>query len=357
MALKKEQIFALIVFCLLGLALPAKAAKAPPLKQTNKSLQLVEEQVEEQKESIDNLKNEINQLEESLGQGNKRYVSIVEKKQKIESRVYELRYELEKTEKDLTQKKEATENMLKRAVLNKLSSEADAAKLLAEKILFQGLGKELSSLKVKIERNEKSQKELNQLMSDFQEYSQTEVELATFLNELENKKKTVVESYLGEMEKEKELQERFSKLKVKFAMARAQAKKDNGIRFEGPLKGFTKFEHEDKGITFHYEGREPVTSSAPGEIVYSGELSAYGNVVMIDHGNDTRSVVLGQFIPKVDKGLKVEAGEVLGYTSYNPRREKNSGKVYFEVRKKNKVQNTIELMNPNSLDREVLASR
>lgn len=357
MALKKEQIFALIVFALLGLVLPAEAAKAPGLKQSNKSLQLVEEQVKEHKQGIEDLKNEINHLEESLGQGNKRYVSIVEKKQQIETRVYELRRELEKTKKGLAEKKEATENMLKRAVLNKLSSEADPAKLLAEKILFKGLGQELRSLRQKIEQNESSQGELNQLIRDFQEYSQTEVELATFLNELENKKKGVVNTYLGEVEKEKELQKRFSKLKVQFAMARAQAKKDQGLRFEGPLKGFTKFEHKDKGITFHYEGRKPVTSSAPGEIVYSGELSAYGNVVMIDHGNDTRSVVLGQFIPKVDKGIKVEAGDVLGYTSYNPRRETNSGKVYFEVRKKNKVQNTIELMNPNSLEREVLASR
>jgi murein DD-endopeptidase MepM/ murein hydrolase activator NlpD len=59
----------------------------------------------------------------------------------------------------------------------------------------------------------------------------------------------------------------------------------------------------------------------------------------------------------VSKGLQVKVGDVLGYTSYNPRREKNNGKVYFEVRKKNKVQNTIELMNASSLDREVLASR
>jgi septal ring factor EnvC (AmiA/AmiB activator) len=246
---------------------------------------------------------------------------------------------------------------MKRAILNKLNAEASPAKILAEKILFKSLSQSLQSLRERIQHNKKSEDELNQLIKDFQDYSKTEVELATFLNELENKKKTVVDNYLGEIEKEKELQKRFSKLKVQFAMARAQARKDLGTRFQSPLKGFTKFEHKNKGITFYYDGRRPVTSSAAGEIVYSGELSAYGNVVMIDHGDDTRSVVLGQFIPKVSKGLMVKVGDVLGYTSYNPRREKNNGKVYFEVRKKNKVQNTIELMNASSLDREVLASR
>lgn len=357
MALKKEYAFALAVFCMLGTGLTARAAKAPGPKKANKSLELVKKRVQKKKESIDELKNEINELEESLGQGNKRYVSVVEEKQGVESRIYQLRDEVDKTKKELALKKEATENMLKRAVLNKLSTEADPAKLLAEKILFKGLGEKLSDLHKKIKQNKKEKNELDQLISDFQEYSQTEVELATFLNELENKKKSVVNSYLGEVQKEKELQKRFSKLKVQFAMARAKAQKNRGLQFEGPLKNFTKFEHEDKGVTFHYEGRSPVTSSAPGEVVYSGELSAYGNVVMIDHGNDTRSVVLGQFIPKVEKGIKVQSGDVLGYTSYNPRREKNSGKVYFEVRKKNKVQNTIELMNPSSLEREVLASR
>lgn len=354
MALKKEQIFAFLLFCLLGMLIkPVYASKAP----ANKSLELVKEQVHEQKKNINKLKDEINHLEKSLGQGNKRYVSIIENKQEVESRVYKLRSELNKTQDDLNKKKEKTESVLKAAILNKLSEKADPAKLLAEKIFFKSLAKELRVLKEEIQRNMKSKEELNQLVQNYKEFSKTEVELATFLNELENKKKSVVDTYLSEVEKEKKLEKRFSKLKLQFAMARAQSRKDEGLRFEAPLKEFEKFEHQTKGITFHYQGRKPVTSTASGKVVYSGELSAYGNVVMIDHGDETRSVVLGQFIPKVDKGLKVKEGDVLGYTSYNPRRESNSGKIYFEVRKKNKVQNTIELMNPSSLEREVLASR
>jgi len=69
---------------------------------------------------------------------------------------------------------------------------------------------------------------------------------------------------------------------------------------------------------------------------------------MIEHGNQTRSIFLGQLKSKVKKGQSVAAGEILGYTLAN-RKSRELGKLYFEVRKKNIAQNTSLLMDDNFL--------
>ena len=106
-------------------------------------------------------------------------------------------------------------------------------------------------------------------------------------------------------------------------------------------------------MSFTFRGRHPVLSTHDGEIVYSGELSTFGNVVMIDHGDETRSVILGDFIPKAEQGTRVKVGDVVGYTS----ERLQQGQIYFEVRKNNTVANTIQLMDSNSLDKNALAKR
>lgn len=109
---------------------------------------------------------------------------------------------------------------------------------------------------------------------------------------------------------------------------------------------YTGMEFDKKGVTFKYKGRKPVMSTASGKIIYQGTLSNFGNVIMIDHGKETRSIILGKFVPKISKGAIVRTGDILGYTRNSRNQEE---KLYFEVRQKNKVQNTILLLNRKSL--------
>ncbi|MCY4523380.1 MAG: peptidoglycan DD-metalloendopeptidase family protein, partial [Halobacteriovoraceae bacterium] len=81
--------------------------------------------------------------------------------------------------------------------------------------------------------------------------------------------------------------------------------------------------------------------------VYSGELASYGNIVMIDHGKGTRSVILGDFDPMVKKGMDVAKGDGLGKTKKI--QKDGFGNIYFEVRKDDNIQNTILLMNKELL--------
>jgi murein DD-endopeptidase MepM/ murein hydrolase activator NlpD len=62
---------------------------------------------------------------------------------------------------------------------------------------------------------------------------------------------------------------------------------------------------------------------------------------MIDHGNNTRTVILGDMEISVKKGEMVRKGSIIGHTKGDSSKE---GNLYFEVRNKDKVQKTISLM-------------
>ncbi len=108
-----------------------------------------------------------------------------------------------------------------------------------------------------------------------------------------------------------------------------------------PLESFVNYKSGDKGVTFKYESRAPIKASAGGKVVYAGELASYGKVVMIDHGQEIRSVILGDIQIKASKGDQVKQGQILGYTLAEPGLKKS---LYYEVRKKNVAQNTIALL-------------
>ena len=73
-------------------------------------------------------------------------------------------------------------------------------------------------------------------------------------------------------------------------------------------------------------------------MVFAGDLASYGQVVLIDHGKDLRTVLLGKMNIKVKKNDTVSHGDVLAYTINDSKDPQN---LYFEVRKKNTAQNTI----------------
>jgi septal ring factor EnvC (AmiA/AmiB activator) len=67
---------------------------------------------------------------------------------------------------------------------------------------------------------------------------------------------------------------------------------------------------------------------------------------MIEHGKGVKSILLGDFLARVKKGNSIKQGENIGYTKLI---NKTQGTVYFEVRKKNTVQNTVFLLDKKYL--------
>jgi septal ring factor EnvC (AmiA/AmiB activator) len=183
-----------------------------------------------------------------------------------------------------------------------------------------------------------------------------EEELSVVIKELETRKKTAMDSYLAKVEKKKsfeskvqvqKLNKKIAEVKKQMSFAPVVSTKADRI-FQRPVQDFLSYTSSPKGVTFKYHATQPVKAVGNGKVVFAGDLSTYGQVVLIDHGNDLRTVLLGKMNIRVKKDDLVTDGEVLAYTISDSKEAQN---LYFEVRKKNTAQNTILWLDLNGVSK------
>jgi septal ring factor EnvC (AmiA/AmiB activator) len=89
------------------------------------------------------------------------------------------------------------------------------------------------------------------------------------------------------------------------------------------------------GIRFDSPSSSPVNAVFPGVVAYARYFKGYGNMVVLDHGNDIYSLVAGLGTIHVRVDQRVTMGMRLGLASP----PKEGGNVYFEIRVSEKPEN------------------
>lgn len=325
---------------------------ARPRPVSSQKIQALNYNVKTQERKIKKLRSTISSLELNLGVSNRNYLDTLESKKTIEASIYESRSKLKAKEIKLREKFLEAKKVLTSTVVNSLGQEVDSANILGRQILVRILSKKVRSLKNLIDDNKKKQKYIDKLIVRFNNALNTERELLTVLNEMEVKKKTFANKYLGVVKRRDLLKTKISKLRTQSRLSSKKSKSKTTIvkmKFQTPLENYQDLEYNKKGITYKFTKRQAVLATKSGKIAYLGTLSNYGKVIMIDHGKNTMSVIFGQFKPKIKKGALVRNGDILGYTNARASSGSTKGQIYFEVRKKNKAQNTILLMKKKFL--------
>ncbi len=344
MGIMRKQIA--LTFLAMSFPVMLLAAKKPAVSN-KQSLSKIYSTIRQKTGEISRLKKDITRLEANLGVSNKKYLKIVAKKKEIEAKLFEYGQELNVEQRELEERIGKSKKVLSGLLVNKFSADQSLTGLAGQKILIEELVTEIKKLQSSLEKIKTQREEVNELETRLSEYTGLETELVNLLSSLELQKKDKAEQYITAVGDKDRLQASYDKLRSN--KIRSMSKKgivDLGINFSAPLDSYIGMEFDKKGVTYKYKGRRPVLSTASGKIMYQGTLSNFGNVVMIDHGKETRSIILGKFVPKVSKGSVVGVGDVLGYTRDSRNQEE---KLYFEVRKKNKVQNTILLLERKSV--------
>jgi murein DD-endopeptidase MepM/ murein hydrolase activator NlpD len=302
---------------------------------------------------IETISKELMQLERDLGSNQKRFLQAIERRKAIELEVASAQEKAFEATQLLEAKRLKARKGLHTAVANSVGGDYSAAELLAQNILIKNLQKELASVEAAQAKGLMQQKSLELLMDQLREQQNVEGQLSSLLSQLEAGKNTKAGRYVEIVKEKESLESGLAKIKaskmVQPQVIKPKAESNIAVaqlpRFKLPLEEFVGIDHQKKGVSFTFRGIRPVHATRAGRVAYSGSLSTYGNVVMIDHGNETRSVILGQFTPKVEKGMMVGEDDVLGYT------KEAGGKLYFEVRLQNRVQDTIKLIDGEALAR------
>lgn len=330
----------LIIF-ILAVSNVASAAKPTA------SLSTLQSKVKQVQREVDGLSREISVLEKVLGSKNTEYLEAIKIRQKLEARLVNASGELQESKNLASEKSQKLRDVLKRLALQELDQNQNAAVMAARRILSTQVKSQLASLQQMITDATKRDEELKVVRQRIIEYNETEQRLSELMRTMEERKKEHADAYLAAVGRKSEVEEKLSALKLVKRRKAVSKKAEIAARFSSPIEEFLGVEYDKKGITYKFTGRRPVIAAEAGEVAYAGRLSTYGNVILIDHGNETRSVILGQFLPKMSKGQKVVKGDVLGYTE----NLSVQGKIYFEVRKGDKALDTIALMDQNFLNK------
>lgn len=359
----------------------SKAQAVPKSKGqyiVDQSLVELRNKANQQAREVEKLTKEVNNVEVTLALNNKKYLQLAEQRHVIEEGLATSRKNAMNESETLDSKYNQTKKVLMGVLLNKLENAENSADMLARQILVKKLKGDLVELESLITQNKQVQSELERLQKNLEESMAVEKDLLNVMSDLENKKIALKETLESKSKENNDLQEELKNKRNQKKIAektQTMAEVKEKLRpmqltekiekksakeivgsiaggFISPLAQYAGLEYQTKGVTYNFKGKKSIRASKTGKVVYTGELANYGNVLMVEHGDDTRSVLLGQFDYNVKKGDAVQAGQVLGSTKESQNSGISDGKLYFEVRKNNLAQNTYLLLDKNTLAKQ-----
>ena len=334
----KEFLTALMISS--SLSLPVMAAKHSPSS--------LHKQISLEKRKLGSITKQIAKFEKKLERTNQEYLKINERKTGLEKELYSLKKQVYDSMTTLKEEKVKIKKLLSTYIVNMMGKEQEASDLLTKKVLMSRLRREMGEYDQQIAKTQAVQINLAAVEKSLSKYSEQQTVLLDVISTLEGHKKEKAENYLDSKKKYEGYLAQWQKVKVnKTRTSKTGALRSQLGTFRPPIEKHIKLDFKKKGVTFFFDDKTlPVKAPRSGKVIHKGSLAPYGNVIMIDHGKDTISVCFGDFGPKVNKGSHVKVGQIIGYTSRKNQRE---GKLYFEVRKKDKAQPTIHLLDDKAL--------
>jgi septal ring factor EnvC (AmiA/AmiB activator) len=282
-------------------------------------------------------------LEKEIGSKNNLYVSSLEQIRQFESDVKLYKDELTRKHKEVKEAQVENKRILQNYLLE---SENDTTEPWQRKVHLELLKQAQNKLKSRETELVGFETKVAEFDLKLLSLRKNEEELSQVIKELESRKKVVMETYLAKVETKKQIESKVQIQKVHTRVAAVKKELSDAPvimarpdrLFHRPVEDFLSVTKSAKGVTYKYQAAQPVKAVGEGKVVFAGDLAAYGQVVLIDHGNDLRTVLLGKMNIRVKKNDTVSDGEILAYTLNDSKEAQN---LYFEVRKKNTAQNTI----------------
>lgn len=292
-------------------------------------------------------------LEKEIGSKNNLYVSSLEQIRQFESDIKIYKDELVKKQREMKQAEIENQRILKSYILE---SDNETTEPWQRKVHLELLKQAQNKLKSKEAEIQGFQVKVSEFDTKLVDLKKNEEELSLVIKELEGRKKLAMETYLVKVEKKKNFESKVQVQKLNKKIVAVKKSLSDAPRilqkadriFAKPVEDFISLTKSEKGVTFKYQASQPVKAVGSGKVVFAGDLASYGQVVLIDHGNDLRTVLLGRMNIRVKKNDSVTDGDILAYTVNDTKDPQN---LYFEVRKKNTAQNTILWLEPNSLSK------
>jgi septal ring factor EnvC (AmiA/AmiB activator) len=295
----------------------------------------------------------LSSLEKEIGSKNNLYLSSIEQIARFEADIKLYKSKLAEMQSQVKEAQSENRRIIQSYLVE---VESDSTEVWQHKVHLELLKQAQARLQQKERELASFENRISEFDGKLSELRNNEEELAQVIKELESRKKAAMELYLSKVQdkkkaeglaEKKQLASKMNKVRAEFRQGPIKEAKPDRF-FLRPVDDFQTYSSSPKGVTFKFQAIQPVKATGKGRIVFAGDLASYGQVLLIDHGNDLRSVLLGRMDIKVKKDDVVEAGSVLAYTVNDTQEAQN---LYFEIRKKNTAQNTILWLEPSSVSK------
>lgn len=220
-------------------------------------------------------------------------------------------------------------------------SDPDSLESLGEQAMLIEKYKRSKILKEKISEADKSSNEkIKSLSNDLRALRNLELKSLTSLKNFQRQKVDILSQVevnklqINNTENQEQLADTLQ------SPAGGWLKSAEKTMFVEPVKGYIKYNKEDKGLGFECLDMCNVIAPATGHVVYSGDLAPYGKILMIAHSQGYRSVFLGDMQVNVKKSQKVYQGRLIAKVVKRP-----LAKIYFELRKDSKTQDIFDFIS------------
>ncbi len=318
---------------------------------------------------IYSLGKEISTIENQIGLQNKKFNQINIERSRLEEEINTAKRNADFDSLNLKKNLAEVKSMITTMLLNRLEKTESPADLLARKVILQNLSNRSIELESLIRQNKLYIVDVEKLQQRLSDVENSEKEVLALLKSLEDEKLQQKAELESEVKLKTAEEEEFKQAKNKLAMANDQIKRERKRaekepmqiteeikvpaqtpvtqildRFKSPIISNKGMEYNQKGVTYKFVGKNEVMATKSGRITHIGPVASYGNVVIIEHEKEMRSVIFGQFDYVVKRGDAVSEGQVIGYTNPDKGQTFADGKIYFEVRKNNIAQNTYLLL-------------
>ncbi len=313
---------------------------------SNASVKSLKDKITSQSLQVNKLAAQIKDIDNKINSSNSEYVKKMKEIDKLDLKISRLKNGLEENASHISEEYHLAKLSFDNYLLE--SSDIDSEESILTKEIY------IELLEQKIKKLKEAQLSSNQNLSLINELEQKitimkkdEETLYNIIISLENNKKNYSQKYLNILENKNANQSRLDKLISKRKAVKKVFKNRNiPFKLELPLQNYVELKKSKEGINLKYSETTPILSPRAGKVVYAGELASYGNVVIVDHGSQVRSVLLGDIVTKVKKGDNLKDRQLIGYTVADLGTIKS---LYFEVRKKDQAQNTVSWLNTDNI--------
>ncbi len=319
--------------------------------QMQNDLSEIRNQIVERQTNLKNLQARVLEIEAQLGKKNHEYLEQGEHFEHMSQRVEDLRQSLEISSRKLSQEFHQILRLKDDYVLGSLDVE-NQHDLLEQDLIVRALKLYGKRYRIFTQETERIRLKKEDLVAKLATLRGKEEKSYRHVVELERKK----EELQVEVESRKKLlAELAQNLAAKRESIQEKKKHDSAIVYRQgdfilPLYSPGKVSVSGKGLHLWSSTQQKIRASGNGSVVHIGELSSYGTVIVLDHGEQVRTVYLGQINPMVKIGEKLNAGQALA--SFDFSEGEGTVKLYFELRKRNRLQNIKKWMT-----RPILAQR